>query len=81
MDTNDARTLLSNLLGTIAPEIDLSDAARDARLQDDFDLDSMDFLTLVTSLYDATGVDVPEREYSRLATIGGFTDYVVAHTS
>ncbi len=78
MNSEDAHDLLSRLLRHIAPEVDLADVAPDARLQDEFDLDSMDFLNLVTALHDETGIDVPEREYPHLATIGGFIDYVTA---
>ena len=41
----------------------------------------MDFLNLVTALHDEAAVDVPERDYPELATVGGFVDYVVRHTA
>ncbi len=78
MNAHDARVLLDRLLDGIAPEVDLSDADPHALLQDAFDLDSMDFLNLVTALHAATGIEVPERDYPRLASIEGFVSYVVA---
>ena len=42
------------------------------------DLDSMDFLNLVTALHEETGIDVPERDYPQLSTLAGFVSYVVA---
>jgi acyl carrier protein len=77
----DARTLLSQLLGRIAPEVDLTQVDDETLLQDEMDLDSMDFLNLVTALHEATGIDVPERDYPQLSTVGGFVGYVVAATS
>jgi acyl carrier protein len=38
----------------------------------------MDFLNLVTALYEETGVDIPERDYPLVATIDGFVAYVAA---
>ena len=76
MNTDDARALLARLLHGIAPEVDLTDCDPDTGLQEGFDLDSMDFLNLVTALHEETGIDVAERDYPQLATIGGFVTYV-----
>jgi len=77
---DDALALLTRLLRRIAPEVDPADLVPGALLQEEFDLDSMDFLNLVTALHDEAGVDVPERDYPRVATVGGFVDYVVTAT-
>ncbi len=76
MNTQDARALIARLLHRIAPEIDLDEVNPDAPMQDAMDLDSMDFLNLVTALHEETGIDVPERDYPRLATLSGFIAYV-----
>lgn len=76
MNTDQARTLLARLLHGIAPEVDLASVPGDALLQDEFDLDSMDFLNVMTALKDETGIDVPERDYPMLASVDGFADYV-----
>ena len=78
MTIDDPRTLLAELLHRIAPEVDLDEVDPDAPLQESMDLDSMDFLNLVTALHEATGIEVPERDYPSLATITGFVDYVMA---
>jgi acyl carrier protein len=76
MTRNDARALLTRLLHGVAPEIDLDEIDPAAPLQDAAELDSMDFLNLVTALYDETGIDIPERDYPLVATIDGFVTYV-----
>ncbi len=73
-----ARALLADLLGRIAPEIDLDEIDPAAALQEVAELDSIDLLNLVTALHEATGIDVPERDYPRIATVDGFVAYVVA---
>jgi acyl carrier protein len=78
MTPDDARALLARLFHGVAPEIDLDQIDPAEALQEAAELDSMDFLNLVTALYDETGIDVPERDYPLIATIDGFVAYVTA---
>lgn len=77
MNAIEARALFDRLVIRIAPEIDPAAADPHAPIQDVLELDSMDFLNLVTALHEATGLEVPERDYPKLATIDGFVAYVV----
>lgn len=81
MNTDDARALFAQLLHRIAPEVDLAEVDPEAPIQTELELDSMDFLNLVTGLHDAAGIDVPERDYPQLATVDGFVAYVAAASS
>lgn len=76
MNRDDARTLIADVLGGIAPEIDLSTVDPAAGLVDDLDLDSIDFLNLVTGVAERTGRDIPERDYARIANLEDFTAYL-----
>jgi acyl carrier protein len=76
MTPDAARQLLARLLHGIAPEADLDAVDPAELLQEELDLDSMDFLNLMTALHEETGIDVPERDYPRLATLDGFVAYV-----
>ena len=78
MNTQEARDTVTRLIHRIAPEVDVDTADPDALLQDTFDLDSMDFLNLMSALHTETGIDVPERDYPELATVAGFVSYVAA---
>lgn len=60
----------------VAPEADVEHLAPDAELQDELDLDSMDFLNVVTELTERLGVDIPERDYDQLRTLHGAVDYL-----
>jgi acyl carrier protein len=79
MTTEAAHSLFARLLGRIAPEVDLTDVGDDTLLQDGLDIDSMDFLNLITAVHDETGIEIPERDYPELATIGGFVAYLAKH--
>jgi acyl carrier protein len=78
MTRDDARALIARLLRGIAPEVDIGQIDPVAPPQEAAELDSMDFLDLVTALHEETGIDVPERDYPLVATIDGFIAYVAA---
>jgi len=72
------RAVVLRELGQIAPEADLTALPESAPLREELDIDSMDFLRLVTALHEATGVDVPESDYEQIASLRGCVDYLAA---
>jgi acyl-CoA synthetase (AMP-forming)/AMP-acid ligase II len=67
-------------LGDIAPEAHLAQLAPDASLRAQLDLDSMDVLNFVIALHAALGVDIPETDYPRLATLDGCIEYLLSRS-
>lgn len=65
-------------LGNIAPEIEADEIDPSADLREELDIDSMDFLNLVIALHDRLGVDIPEADYGKLASIDAMVDYLQA---
>ena len=78
MRPDEVRTKIFELLHGIAPEADLERLGAEENLREALDIDSFDFLKLVVGLHDTFGVDVPESDYRRIATLKGLTDYVSA---
>ncbi len=76
MTRDDITAVLINELGRIAPEIDATGLDPDADLREEFDIDSMDFLNLVTALGERLQIDIPEIAYLNLATFGHAVDYL-----
>lgn len=76
--SQDPRQLVRKVLHEIAPEVDLDEVAPDDTLRQSLDLDSIDFLNFVVGLHEATGVEIPEHDYARLATLAGCVDYLGA---
>jgi acyl carrier protein len=72
----DPRAMVLEALGRVAPEADLGALDPSEDLRDALELDSMDFLNLVTAIAERTGVEVPERDYPKLVTLDGFTAYL-----
>lgn len=81
MDATAATTATRNALAGIAPEADLDDLGPDADLQEELDLDSMDFLNFLIALGENTGVQVPESDYDQVRTFGGCIAYLTAHST
>jgi acyl carrier protein len=77
--TRDAlRDAVLQALISVAPEIDPRTLRPDESIREQFELDSMDVLNFVIALHRRLGVDVPEADYSRLATLTGTIDYLAA---
>lgn len=70
------REAVVKALTSVAPEIDPSSLSPDDRFRQQFDLDSMDFLNFVIAIHASVNVNVPETDYSKLATLNGTVDYL-----
>ena len=78
MNREDVRAALVAEVERIAPNTKgmAWDAMRS--LRDQAELDSMDFLRFVEAVHRVFGIEVPERDYARVDSLAGCTDYVLA---
>lgn len=74
--STDLQPTLRQILADIAPDADLDRLAPDDDIRATLDLDSVDFLNFVVAIHDATGIDVPERDYPQLATLAACERYL-----
>ncbi len=81
MNDQALEALVRRVLSRVAPELDVEGLEPDVDLREQADLDSMDFLNLVSGLHDATGIEIPERDYPAVATIAGCAAYLAARQS
>ncbi len=81
MTSDEATTVLAATLHQIAPEVNLGTASPGLPSQEVADLDSMDFLNLVTAIHDSTGIEIPFRDYARLSTLKLFVSYLMSASS
>ncbi|MDP2062985.1 MAG: acyl carrier protein [Phaeovulum sp.] len=72
------RAIFIEELARVAPDIDPATVSDDDHLQNDLELDSMDFLNLVSALHRRLGVDVGEADYAQLATPGLALPFLLA---
>jgi acyl carrier protein len=73
---DEIRAVLLEVLGGIAPEADL--AALDPRedLREQLEIDSMDLLNFAIGVHERTGVEIPEVDYPKLASLDSCAAYL-----
>ncbi len=76
MTETDIRGVIRDELARIAPEIDFAALDPGADLREQADLDSMDFLNLLTALHKRLGVEIPDADAQELATLDGAVAYI-----
>lgn len=78
MTTDEVRNTVLRLLGQIAPEADPASLLPNVSFREQLDIDSIDFQNFVVALHKELHVDVPEKDYPKLATLNGCTQYLAA---
>ncbi len=70
------RSVVLEVLGEIAPEADLAGLDPARNFIDQLEIDSMDLLNLAIGIHERLGIDVPEADYPKLASLRGSVDYL-----
>lgn len=73
--------ILKAELLNIAPEANLDEVDGNVDLREELDLDSLDFLHLIIALGKRVGVEVPEADYGRIASLDAMLDYLESRVS
>jgi acyl carrier protein len=76
MKREDLATKVLALVTEIAPDVDPASVIAGVDFRDQFDFDSMDTLNFAIALHRELGVEVPEAEYSRLASLDKCVAYL-----
>lgn len=81
MTNEEIKKTVLRLLGTVAPEADLSKLKPGTRFRDQLDIDSMDRLNFVIALHKEFNVEIPESDYPKLETLDDCVSYLLSHLS
>lgn len=76
MTAEEIKKIVLDIVAEIAPDEDLSAVKSDVKLRDQLSLDSMDFLDIVMELRKKHGIEVPEPDYPRLASLDSCAEYL-----
>jgi len=63
----------------VAPDVDASTIPTEVDFRDEVELDSMDFLAVLTAITERTGIDIPELDYPQVGTLDALAGYLVDH--
>ena len=77
MTAEDIRAVLRDELARIAPEIDFEALDPAADLREQADLDSMDFLNLLTAIHQRLAVEIPDADAAKLTTLQSAVAYLL----
>ena len=69
------------LVTGIAPDVEAASVIPGIDFRDQFDFDSMDTLNFAIALHRELGVEVPETDYSQLASLDQCVAYLAEHVS
>ena len=72
----DIRNVILDILADIAPDEELGDLKDEVAFRDQLELDSMDFLDIVMELRKRYRIQIPEEDYSQLASMQSTVDYL-----
>lgn len=78
MNTEQIEQTVMKALARIAPEVDAGTMDPDKTFRDQFDFDSMDFLTLMLDLDKELGIHISEIDYPKLSSLSGCIQYLDA---
>ncbi len=76
MTASEIRDVILEILADIAPDEDLSNLKEDVPFREQLELDSMDFLDIVMELRKRYRVQIPEGEYTELASMASTVRYL-----
>ena len=76
MTGDDIRAAIIDILSDIAPDEDLSNLKSDVAFVDQLELDSMDFLDIVMELRKRYRIQIPEENYTELASMDSTVRYL-----
>ncbi len=76
MGPDEIKEAILDILADIAPDEDLSELKDEINFRDQLELDSMDFLDIVMELRKRYRVQVPEEDYTELASMSTTVAYL-----
>ena len=76
MTKEEIRSTILEIIAQIIPDEDLSNLKGDVPIREQIELDSMDFLDIIMELRKRYGIEVPENDYPKLATLDGSVAYL-----
>lgn len=79
VNRNDALDMVRESVSSVIPDADVAALGPDDLFRDVLEMDSLDFLSFVEVLSERSGVRIEDEDTSRLTTLSGSADFLVAH--
>ncbi len=79
MTKDEIKNVIIKTILEIAPDIEEDEIEQDENIQCSLEIDSFDFLKILTAMNEELGVEVPEADYSKVDTLENMADYFIQH--
>jgi len=79
MTKDEIKQTIIQAIYDVAPEQEGESIPENENLQESLEIDSYDFLNLLTELAEKLGVEVPEEDYGKVDTLDHMVDYFATH--
>lgn len=75
MTNEEIKSVIIKQILEIAPDIEKNEITDDENIQSSLEIDSFDFLKILTAMNEQVGVEVPESDYSKVDTLTHMVEY------
>lgn len=76
MNEEEIKEIVFQLLKKIAPDTEPSTLKPDENIRETLNIDSFDSLQFIVALNKKTGIEIPEEDYGKIATLKALTAYI-----
>ena len=77
MNETEIKTIIFQVLKQIAPDTEPDQLQPDDNIRGKLDIDSFDALRFIVALDEELGVETPEQDYGKIATLRGLINYIL----
>ncbi|MCD6173559.1 MAG: acyl carrier protein [Sulfurimonas sp.] len=77
MTKDEIKNIIIKTILEIAPDIEEDEIEENENIQRSLEIDSFDFLKILTAMNEELGVEVPEADYSKVDTLENMADYFI----
>ena len=76
MNEEEIKEIIFQLLKKIAPDTEPSTLKPDENIRETLNIDSFDSLQFIVALNKKTGIEIPEEDYGKIATLQALLAYI-----
>ncbi|QIH38000.1 acyl carrier protein [Flavobacterium sp. Sr18] len=76
MNEEEIKEIVFQLLKNIAPDTEPSTLKPDENIRETLNIDSFDSLQFIVALNKKTGIEIPEEDYGKIATLQALLAYI-----
>lgn len=77
MTKDELKNMIVKEILEIAPDIEEDEIEFNANIQRSLEIDSFDFLKILTAMHQKTGVEVPEADYAKVGSVEEMANYFI----